>query len=265
MKKRMLLLGMLLLIISGFAYGVQPNPDPVIILYSDGGTGKMSLSDISTQYPPNRIIYHMLNVVLPEKYGINIKLKPIMWSRGLKLIKTGLADGIINASYNDERATYAVYPMKNGKPDPAKLLRVTEYSLFKSKKSTITWDGVKIDGIDGGIASLKSYAIIKDLEKMGIIVKEDQNTETIFRNLAIGKHKAAAVLGPVGDKQLADNPALKGKIIKFEKPLKKKEYYLIFSKKFYKNNEKLANAIWNAIENYSSSDEYHELKRVFEK
>ena len=264
MKQLILLSCVLLSVIPDFAYGGQSDSEPAVILYHDG-TGTINLNDVSTQPQANRIIYHTLNVVLPKKYGINIKLKPIMWSRGLELIKTGLADGIIGASYNDERAVYAVYPMKAGKPDPAKMLRLAEYFLYKNKNSTITWDGIQFDGIDGDIVSISSFAIVKDLRKMGIAVKEERNIAWIMRNLAIGKFKSAALLSGRVDEFLADNPDLQENIIKVEKPLKRKEYYLIFSKKFYNERHELAKAIWDAIEDYSSSDEYHEMKKEFEK
>lgn len=166
MRKIIFLSCLLFFGFSGFANGAQHGSEPAVILYHDG-TGSLDLNDSSTQPRVNRIIFHMLNVVLPKKYGINIKMKPIMWTRGLELIKAGFADGIINASYNDERAAYAVYPMKIGKPDPTKTLRLEVYSLYKNKNSTITWDGMKFDGIDGDIVSESSYAIVNDLRKMG--------------------------------------------------------------------------------------------------
>ena len=264
MKKLILLSSILLSIIPALACGGQPDSDPVVILYHDGTSG-INLDDTSTQPKPDRITYHMLNVVLPQKYGINIKLKPIMWARGLKLLEAGLTDGITDASYNDRRANYAVYPMKAGKPDPAKMLRLVEYSLYKNKNSSILWDGIKFDGIDGDIVSISSYSIVADLRKMGIAVQEEPNMPWIMRNLALGKSQAAAMLSYRADEFLADNPAFKKNIIKVEKPLKRKEYYVIFSRKFYNERNELANAIWNAIEEYSASDEYHEMKNKFEK
>jgi len=264
MKQVVLLTCLFLFAIPGFAYGGQPDSEPALILYHDG-TGTINLSDISTQPRNNRIVYYMFNVVLPKVFGINIKFKPIMWSRGLELIKAGLADGIISASFTDERATYAVYPMKEGKPDPAKVMQLMEYSLYKHKNSTITWDGLKFDGIDGEIVSIKSYIIVKDLRKMGIVVQEEPNMTWIMRNLAIGKFKSAAMQSSVCDDFLTKNPTLKENIVKIEKPLKKKEYYLIFSKKFYNERNELAKAIWDAIEDYSSSDEYREMRKELEK
>jgi polar amino acid transport system substrate-binding protein len=256
---------LLLLAISGLASGSAPfNSEPVVILYHDD-TGTTQVDDVSSQPRENRIVFHMLNVVLPNRYGINIKMMPVKWSRGLELIKAGFVDGMINASYNDERSAYAVYPMKTGKPDSTKTLRLAIYSLYKNKNSTITWDGLKFDGIDADIVSINSYAIVDDLRKMGIAVKEESNTAWIIRCLAIGKVKSAALQSYVADEFLADNPSLIENIIKVETPLKKKEYYLIFSKKFYHEHEELALAIWDAIEDYKLTDEYRKMKDEFEK
>lgn len=263
-QKIVLLSCLVFLGIPDSACGRQPSPDPVVILYHDA-TGSIDLNDISTQPQPKRIIFHMLNVVFPQEFGIKVKLKPIMWTRGLELIKSGLADGIINASYNEERAAYAVYPTKAAKPDPAKMLQSAEYFLYKHKKSTITWDGVKFAGIDGDIVSIQSFAIVKDLRKKGITVREELNTPWVIRNLAIGKFKSAALQNYAVNEFLEDNPALQENIIKIEPPLKRKEYYLVFSKKFYKEHTELAESIWNAIEDYKSSDDYLRMKKEIEK
>lgn len=264
MKKLILILYILLFGIAGVVNGGQPDSDPVVILYNDS-TGTIDLNDIETQARPNRIVYHMVNIVLPKVYGINIKMKPIMWTRGLELIKAGLADGIIDASYNDERAGYAVYPMKAGKPDPAKMLRLISYSLYKNKNSTITWDGKRFDDIDGEIVSVGSFAIVKDLRKIGITVREEPNFTWIMRSLAIGKFKSAALQIYMADEFLANNSALKENIIKVEPPLKRKEYYVIFSIKFFSEHEELAKTIWDAIEDYRSTDEYCQMKMEFGK
>ena len=264
MKQIILLSCLLLFGIPDFASGGQPDSEPVVILYNDS-TGTIDLNDRETQPRPNRIIYHMVNVVLPQEYGINIKFKPILWTRGLELIKTGLADAITDSSYNDDRAAYAVYPMKEGKPDPAKMMRSIEYSLYKNKNSTITWDGIRLDNIDGDIVSVNSFAIVSDLRKSGIAVQEEPNTTGIMRNLDIGKFKSAAMLSHMADDFLANNPALKENIIKVEPPLKRKEYYLIFSKKFYNEHKESAETIWDAIEDYKSTDEYRQMRKEFEK
>lgn len=231
---------------------------PVTILYHDG-TGTIDLNDVSTQAESNRLIYYILHRALPERYGIDIKMKPVIWARGLELIESGVADGLMNASYNSERAAYAVYPMMNGLPDRGKMLKEIEYSLYKNVNSTVQWDGLSISGLDGELASVTSYAIVGDLEKMGHRVIEEMNIPSILRNVSIGRYSAAALL-PEADIFLNDNQMISGNIIKIEPPLMRKEYHLIFSKSFYREKEELARKIWDAIEHYKGTEEYVKLK-----
>ena len=106
---------------------------------------------------------------------------------------------------------------------------------------------------------------MSDLRKNGITVQEEPNLTGIIRSLAIEKFKSAALQNYMVDEFLANNPALKENIIKVEPPLKRKEYYLIFSKKFYDEHKELAKEIWDAIEDYRSTDEYRQMKKEFEK
>ena len=91
MKKLILLFYILLFGIPGVVSGEQPESEPVVILYHDTG-GTTNPNDIDTQNKPVRIVFHMIHVVLPNKYGINIKMTPIKWTRGLELIKAGLTE-----------------------------------------------------------------------------------------------------------------------------------------------------------------------------
>lgn len=265
MKTKQMLMITLMLISPSLTMGESSNRKPVVILYTDA-ENKINLDDLSkVPQKTNRIIYHMLKEILPNKYGIPIKLKPIQWSRGLDLIKLGLADGIINASYNEDREKYAVYPMKNGKHNPAKRLKGIEYMLYKNKNSSIEWDGKKITGIDGDIGAVKSYAIVKDFKKMGIDVKEFPSEWGIMKDVAIGKLKGTGMQAYMADIRIEKDPFLKENIIKMPVPLKKKDYYLIFSKKFYQERRETADAIWDKYEEYSQTEEYKQKRLSFEK
>ena len=265
MKTKKILIVLLLLILPVLANGEPSNQKPIVILYGDGEK-TIDLNDLSTAtIKTNHIIYHMLYKVLPQTYNIPIKLKPVSWSRGLDLIKLGFADGIINASYNEERAEYAVYPMKDGKHNPEKRLRGTSYSLYKNSNSSIEWDGKEITKIDGDIGSVKSYSIVKDLQEMGVEVKEFQFELKIMKDVAIGKLKAIAIQDYVANSFIQKDPFLKKNIIKLQPPLKNKDYYLIFSKKYYSEHRKLAETIWDVMEEYSHSEEYSRLRQEFEK
>lgn len=246
------------------AMGEATNQKPILIVYSNGEK-TIDLNDLSTiPVKSNRIIYYILQTVLPQKYNIPLKLSPVSWSRGLELVKKGVADGIVNASYNKERAQYAIYPMKAGKHNPAKQLKTIQYSLYKHRNSTMHWDGTQFTNIDGDIGAVKSYAIVGDLRKMGIPVKEFQIELKIMKDVAVGKLKATAMQDYIADEHIKLHPLLKTNLVKLPIPLRTKVYYLIFSKNFYQENEAMAHKIWDTIEMYSQSDEYQRLKQEFE-
>ncbi len=212
----------LLLTLPLYANGKQTGKESIVILFSDG-MKKMDLNDLSTvTSKPRRIVFHMLHNVIPQQCDLPIRLEPVSWSRGLELIKLGFADGIFGASYNEKRAKYAVYPMKDGQHNPAKRLRGVTYSLYKFKNSSIEWDGKQITGIDGEIGAVKSYAIVRDLREMGVNIQEYQFEMRIMKDVAIGKLKAIAMQEDVVNEFIQPHPLLGENIIKLTPPLKKK-------------------------------------------
>lgn len=240
------------------------NNKEIVILYDDS-QGTLDISDITSISPDSRMPYHTIGNVLPQKYGFNIRLKPIIWSRGLELLKTGMADGILDASYQDERAEYSVYPMKDGKLDPSRSLRNSYYYLYYNKSSQIQWDGQKLSNFEGPIGSIQSYSIVKDLRAKGINVLEMQREVGILKDVYIGKLDAAALPEGTGTSVFKRFPYLKDNILTHKTPLTTKTYYLIFSKHFYEQNTGVAENIWNAYREYKNTKEYKTLEDLHAK
>ncbi len=186
--------------------------------------------------------------------GIKIKLKSMPWKRALLMLKKGKADGTINASYKKERALYSVYPMKNNILDASrKLNNGSSYYIYKNKKSTINWDGDKFTNVDGGVGAMTKYAVVKDLKKhKNIEVIERNNRMSLMRDLATGKLSAYAGMKTQVDKVLNEYPQFTNKIIMEPSPIRKKDYYLIFSKKSYKNKKEEIEKIWDGLKSEKS-------------
>ena len=180
---------------------------------------------------------------------IKIKLKPMPWKRTLLMLKKGKADGAINASYKEERALYSVYPMKNNKLDDSRRLNDgSSYYVYKNKKSTITWDGNKFTNIDGAVGAMTKYAVVEDLKKhKNIEVTERNNRISLMRDLATGKLSAYAGMKVQVDRALNEYPQFTNKIAMEPSPIRKKDYYLIFSKKSYKNKKQEIEKIWDGL------------------
>ncbi len=76
--------------------------------------------------------YHLKAVA--TALDAEIVLTPLPWKRCLSRVSSGQMDAAIKMSYSVERATtVGVYPMREGKPDPAKRLLTESYSLYQLK------------------------------------------------------------------------------------------------------------------------------------
>lgn len=66
-------------------------------------------------------------------------------------------DAAIKMSYSVERATkVGVYPMREGKPDPAKRLLTESYSLYQLKGGKSQWDGTTLR-VKGMVAAQSDF------------------------------------------------------------------------------------------------------------
>ena len=129
-----------------------------------------------------------------KNLDIEVNFEGVPWSRALQLIKFGIADGLINASYKKSRAKYAVYPLKNGQPDISKSLQTPSYYLYVRKDSTIIFDGKKLINAKGLIGAVKSYAVIDDLKKLNANIEEGLSSASNLQNVLHKKLIATAEL-----------------------------------------------------------------------
>lgn len=202
--------------------------------------------------PSNKIYLKRLQQIAYEN-EIKIKFKAIPWKRALLMVEKGLADGVINASYKKSREQYAVYPMLNNKLDYSKRINDGKsYYIYKHKDSKIRWNGKVFLNPDGDIGVMDKYAVIDDLKKHNnITVKTFAENPEIIRCLASKKIAAYAGMANIVDELLNKYPKLAKNIVRESMPIRKKEYFLIFSKKTYtqKNNE--MEKIWNGLKKYN--------------
>ncbi|MES9956410.1 MAG: transporter substrate-binding domain-containing protein [Sedimenticola sp.] len=185
---------------------------------------------------------------LAEKHDMQLKFKAVPWNRGLVMIEKGVADGIIDASYNVKRAQYAVYPMKNGELDLSrKIGEGGTYHLYKNKNSTIAWDGEKFTNPDGPVAAKDGYAVIVDLEKhdnIEIVVSPNENI--IVRDLLSGRIAGYAAFD-TEIQNYSDTQQFKNTIIKEPIPIRQKPYFVIFSKTSYAKKKDEIEKFWNML------------------
>jgi len=165
------------------------------------------------------------------------------------MVEKGKADGVINASYKKDRAVYAMYPMLNGELDYSRRLHDGKsYYIYKNRKSTINWDGKKFSDVDGAVGAVVDFAVIEDLKKHSNIKIETQTTKiALLRDLAQGKLSAYAGLITDVDVILKEHSQFAKRIVRESLPIRKKEYYLIFSKKNYQDKKVEMEQIWDGL------------------
>ncbi|MBF0130080.1 MAG: transporter substrate-binding domain-containing protein [Alphaproteobacteria bacterium] len=206
-----------------------------------------------------------LNIVLLDmvaaRTGNTLELVGAPWKRCLEGVKNGVFEGAFGASYSDERAAYAVYPMADGKPDPARRLHVDGYTLLRLKGSAVGWDGNKFSNLNGAIGTQAAYSIAADLVKWGAKVDSNSDTpETLLRRFGAGHVEAVALL--TGEARFAlMKPYLADKVEIVSPPLSEKPYFLIFGRAYYENNRTTADALWSMIAKVRDSEEYQKLTK----
>lgn len=189
---------------------------------------------------------------IAERNNINVKIKGLPWKRALLMLEKGLIDGVINASYKKERANYSVYPMKNDVLDNEKRLNDgNTYYIYRHKDSLLRWNG-KVFLKGGKVGVKEKYAVINDLKKhKNITINEFVKNSEIIRKLSVNK-----LDGYAGGQE--EVKSLLEKYIKFSEnivkepiPIRKKSYFLIFSKKTYTKKSKEIEQIWQGLKEYN--------------
>ncbi len=192
--------------------------------------------------------------------GEKLELIGMPWKRCLDGVEKGGIAGAFAASYTDDRAKYAVYPMAEGKLDRTRRLHTDGYTLLRLKGSSVGWDGNKFSNLTGPIGTQAAYSIASDLVRWGATVDSNSDTpETLLRRFGAGQLQAIALL--TGEAQFAlRKPYLAGKVEIISPPLSEKSYFLIFGRDYYDKNRKIADDLWSMIAKVRESAEYKALQ-----
>lgn len=191
------------------------------------------------------ILLKMVDDALPE---VNFTYKQTPWKRCLHNIQWNVSEGCFSASFKEKRKVFGLYP-GGDIPNESERIHATSYSLYTLKESLIDVTGeLTISGLTGNIAAQTGYSIVGDLTRMGYEVDSGSiSTERNFEKLLKGRAVAVAALTLNGNHLLAKNQKYSDKIRVIKTPLIIKPYYVLFSKKFVKDNRVLAEKIWATI------------------
>ena len=209
-------------------------------------------------------LYFEMFKLLKQKMGVNFKVKRRPFKRCLRTLKSGKVDLLASASYKKSREEFGVFPLKNKKLLDDKRIGESAYYLYHFKHKRSPWDNKGLKSIKGVVGVQLGFSIAKDLKESNIKVKEIPKLDALLTMLRKNRLNSVAMHESDGDIWLKKRGFENLK--KSSIPLKKKNYYLLISHKFYKNNRSLSEKIWKNLAEIRSSNRYQKIKsKYFEK
>ncbi|MDE1462149.1 substrate-binding periplasmic protein [Spartinivicinus poritis] len=208
------------------------------------------------------ITVELLNHIA-ERLDFTINYQRYPWSRCLATLGSNQVDAIFHASFKQDRMKLGVYPMKNGQLNNLKRVHRKAYSLYTIKGFDLKWDGKQFVNLKGSIGVTHQYAIANQLESMGVEIDKAYDSYTHLRKLMARRIVGIVDLENKVEPILSQNKRQFSQVIKVSPPVSTKDYYLIFSHKFYQANKTLANAIWDEIHMAHKTGVYTEVAKKY--
>lgn len=197
--------------------------------------------------------------LVEKELDIEISISRIPWKRGLLQLEQGNIDGLFSASFKIERFQYGVYPMKDEQIDRDRKFYDLCYCLYKMKDSPLIWDGKTLKNQSRPVGTMRGYSIINILKENEIDFVENDNELSNFKMLTLGRLDAVATYSDAGDALLNQYQDEFKDVVKMEHYFEAKPYYLMFSHQFVKDNQEVADKIWDAIERVRKSEKFFKL------
>lgn len=197
--------------------------------------------------------------LIEKDLKIDIQLVRQPWKRCQMEGQAGKVDGLIAASYNEERAAWGQYPLlHDGRPNRDKRMHTDSFYVYVRKDSPINYHDEKFHHLGNNQIGVQlGYSVGKDLQDMGYEIHSTfSRSQDLFKQLDLGVLNVAVLQNHDALKTLEQFPELKRNIKRIDTPFKIKDQYIIFNKTFYQNNKKLADSIWDSLEDARKSKDY---------
>lgn len=176
--------------------------------------------------------------------GVTLKLSRLPGKRLLTEMQHDQHDAAFMFSHSKEREAYFDYPLRGGSPDPRYRLTTLAYSLYALKNTPPAWNGGNLPAL-GAIGVNAGWSIADDLRAKGAKVETAKDSEMNFRKLQARHIVAFATQNHIGDRYLEDHP--QAGIVRLQPPLSLKDYYLVFGKRWHRDNPALASCLWQQV------------------
>ncbi|MCX4029388.1 transporter substrate-binding domain-containing protein [Endozoicomonas sp. SM1973] len=241
---------------------VQASPI-VTIAYEDTAQVPYYLG-VGSIVPKQRpgITVELLNHIA-KRLNFKINYVRYPWSRCLATLGDNRVDAIFHASFKQDRMKLGVYPMSRDLPDSLKRVHRKAYALYTINGFDLKWDGKQFVNLKGLIGVTHKYAIANQLESMGVKIDKAYDSLTHLRKLVARRIVGIVDLENKMDPILSENKSQFSQVVKVLPLVSTKDYYLIFSHKFYQTNKKLAAAIWDEIHIAHKTGVYSDIAKKY--
>jgi len=193
-----------------------------------------------------------------QRLDLHFDFQGLPWKRCLAKLQSNEVQGAFAISFTADRLAYAAYP-GGAAPDPAKRMQMSTYVLLHKKGAQISWDGKRFAHVTGPIGYQLGYSIGAMLTSLDVPRQELNHTPAgLARLVQNGQLSAAAIFSNEAETLLA--MPLGAGLETSPLPIADKAYYLVFSRAMAASDPKLAERIWNAVQEARDSPEYARLK-----
>ncbi len=203
--------------------------------------------------------------LLGRQLSLDVKFTRHSWKRLLLSLKAGKVDALV-ASYKPSRLEFGNYPMKDGQVDQKRCIAHSNYSLYVTKGSYVTWnpESVRISGADKDIGAPFGYSVVALLKQARVRVDEYGNTRENLIKLKADRIDGAALLEFDADRIIFHEKSIFPNVIKLEPFLSSKPYYIMLSARFLKTYPGLGEQIWDACGDIRETHRPTILKRYLQ-
>lgn len=199
--------------------------------------------------PAQRQLDVFTAALLARQIELPVQALVLPWRRCLLEVQSGRIDGVLGLSYTPERAEWAVFPLRQGRPDDALRLRRDAYHWYVNTTQAPRWDGVRLQGDKPlRLGTVAGYSVVALLHQQGYeLDTQTANSAASLRMLALGRLDAAALLPGEVEPWLAREPDWARRIQRLDPPLQQRSYFLAFSQAFAQREPEQLSRIWQAL------------------
>lgn len=201
---------------------------------------------------------------IEKELPIKFKYIRLPWKRCQFEGQSGNVDGLIAASFTEERSTWGVYPTNaNGELNSEYRFHTDSFYVYVRKDSNINFkDGKFINLGANPIGVQLGYSVGNDLTKQGLPIHSSFSTAyDLIKELDYSAIEVAVLQNHESNKVLNEKPKFKKNIKRLHPPFKTAHQYLLFTKPFFEKNKKISGDIWKAMPRARKSQAYVKLEK----